>query len=96
MSVGHINIPRGKCNKCGCDIAFPLTVIKDDIEIISGYMCHVCFDLAYAECEILRAEFDTLLADGKTYEEANQIMCDKLETWRLDVGLESGGPRGRA
>lgn len=68
----------GRCHKCGAPA--PFTVLaRDGVAIGGGRLCDPCFDLAVENAAALREEFEAMLADGVSRDEANQILIAKID-----------------
>lgn len=65
------------CIKCGAPGKL-IEVIMGDKVIISHFSCQPCFDNAFAELEENRRQFNELIAAGVSREEANKIMCARI------------------
>lgn len=65
------------CVTCDCDTGHSVELTG----LVSAIrpMCVPCFDKAMAEFNVLRAQFDELLAAGVPNHEANRIMIARID-----------------
>lgn len=65
------------CLKCGAQTSERVEFAG--LLEVAVFMCDACFMVAIAEMDVLRHQFDELIAAGVPRDRANAIMIDRIE-----------------
>lgn len=66
------------CFKCGTPCGRTACMF-DGVEVAGGFLCAKHLDEAFAEMDVLRGQFEALLAAGVDRAEANRIMIARID-----------------
>jgi hypothetical protein len=67
------------CRKCWAPQAHPVELAKGGEVFAIADICDGCFDRALAGYDVMRAQFDELIAAGVPRDMANDIMCARIQ-----------------